>query len=359
MAYPPPTPPPTRANNTPQADNHPSDHNTIALALEDIITELGLNPSQGSANLTSLLGFVSYDGTTITFKVGATTVLTMTATAVTAGQPVALASGGITTDVILNGEGVGHRIMLGSTSPYQYFKGGDGLLHWNVDGVDIMLMNPAGGITMAGGPTLIPRTGGFLDISASAVSLYCSPGQTQLIHSGLSGSQGADLMVQNNSVRIAGTTAAETWSDRPLVVTTKAGSGQAGIGIANLAAGFQAQLYVYNQPTLAFDFRNADNTAWVPIRASAFNVSSSAATKANVRDVGPVLEAIDCLRPVFFERDGKTQLGLLAEQVADLVPELVEVDDTGHPALLSVSGLAVLALAGLAELNRRLEGVVP
>jgi hypothetical protein len=45
MAYPPTIPPNNRTNTTPQADNHPSDHNQISRALSDIVNELGSNPS--------------------------------------------------------------------------------------------------------------------------------------------------------------------------------------------------------------------------------------------------------------------------------------------------------------------------
>jgi hypothetical protein len=50
MAYPPTVPPANRSNTTPQADNHPSDHNGISSALSAIVNELGSNPSgpQGS-----------------------------------------------------------------------------------------------------------------------------------------------------------------------------------------------------------------------------------------------------------------------------------------------------------------------
>lgn len=370
MSYPPTPPPSNRANNTPMVDNHPMDHDTLSLNISDLIAELGPKPAGfDGLDLTGRLAWFTYkadlSGVVMSvpnvpgqagfvFRNGTTPIFTVSPTAATFTTPVALAAGGISTDVILNGEGVGHRLMLGSASPYQYFKGGDGLLHWNVDGVDIMLMNPAGGLTLAGGPTIIPRTGGFLDISASAVSLFSAAGQTHLIHSGPSGSQGADLSVANNSVRVAGTTTAETWTDRPLVVTTKAGSGQVGIGFSNQASNLQGQLYLYNQPTLAFDFRDANNTAWLPLRASAFNVSSSARFKDGIVPLdGGALDVIDRLRPSTYFRDGHEELGLIAEEVDGVFPLAVGHDAEG-PALLDVQQLVVLALAGIAELNRKL-----
>ena len=51
MAYPPPLPPAGRVNSTPQADNHPADHNTLVAAMTDILNELGSDPSGGFANV--------------------------------------------------------------------------------------------------------------------------------------------------------------------------------------------------------------------------------------------------------------------------------------------------------------------
>jgi hypothetical protein len=51
MAYPPTVPPSTRANETPQADNHPSDHNAISRALSDIVNVLGLVPAGQAASV--------------------------------------------------------------------------------------------------------------------------------------------------------------------------------------------------------------------------------------------------------------------------------------------------------------------
>jgi hypothetical protein len=45
MPYPPTVPPSNRTDPTPQATNHPSDHNALSKALTDIINELGADPS--------------------------------------------------------------------------------------------------------------------------------------------------------------------------------------------------------------------------------------------------------------------------------------------------------------------------
>ena len=45
MAYPPPTLPTNRTNATPQQDVHAADHNAVNGAVNDIVAELGTNPS--------------------------------------------------------------------------------------------------------------------------------------------------------------------------------------------------------------------------------------------------------------------------------------------------------------------------
>jgi hypothetical protein len=49
MAYPPTVPPNNRANSTASFDNHPGDHNDIADALNDIVSELGSGPKGATA----------------------------------------------------------------------------------------------------------------------------------------------------------------------------------------------------------------------------------------------------------------------------------------------------------------------
>lgn len=48
MPYPPTVPPTTRVNSTPQADNHPLDHNQLSQAITDMVNKLGTNPVGGA-----------------------------------------------------------------------------------------------------------------------------------------------------------------------------------------------------------------------------------------------------------------------------------------------------------------------
>ena len=55
MAYPPTTPPGDRAPTTPLSGNHDGEHNQIANALDDIITELGASPKGPDASIEARL----------------------------------------------------------------------------------------------------------------------------------------------------------------------------------------------------------------------------------------------------------------------------------------------------------------
>lgn len=59
MPYPPTTPPTTRTNATAQLDAHASDHNVLAQAVKDILTELGNDPSGVYASLTARLAAIT------------------------------------------------------------------------------------------------------------------------------------------------------------------------------------------------------------------------------------------------------------------------------------------------------------
>ena len=61
MPFPPPVPPNSRTNATPQVDNHPGDHNQIADALTEIINEL----SRVSTNLQPVGSMTMWGGDTL------------------------------------------------------------------------------------------------------------------------------------------------------------------------------------------------------------------------------------------------------------------------------------------------------
>ena len=62
MAYPPTPPPNDRVNTTPMVDSHPSDHNILADAIADILTELGDNPKGSYTDVEERLDVIIAEG---------------------------------------------------------------------------------------------------------------------------------------------------------------------------------------------------------------------------------------------------------------------------------------------------------
>ena len=91
-------------------------------------------------------------------------------------------------------------------------------------------------------------------------------------------------------------------------------------------------------------------------------VSSSAKTKFDIQDLpADVTEAVSRLRPVSFRykqpfADGSTpvQFGLIAEEVEQVLPELVAYDDKGDPATVKYHVLPSLLLAEVQRLQAAL-----
>jgi hypothetical protein len=91
-------------------------------------------------------------------------------------------------------------------------------------------------------------------------------------------------------------------------------------------------------------------------------VSSSRRYKEDVHDMGNASSQLLQLRPVTFRyatpfADGgkPIQFGLIAEEVAEVFPELVVRDDEGRPETVAYQNLSVLLLNELQRLQKRVE----
>jgi hypothetical protein len=91
--------------------------------------------------------------------------------------------------------------------------------------------------------------------------------------------------------------------------------------------------------------------------------SSSRAVKQDIEDLGPLADRLLALRPVAFryrqhaatDPDTPLQFGLIAEEVAEVFPELVVYDDDGKPETIKYHLLSSLLLGELQRLDARLE----
>jgi Chaperone of endosialidase len=89
--------------------------------------------------------------------------------------------------------------------------------------------------------------------------------------------------------------------------------------------------------------------------------TSSARFKEGVRDIGIASDGLMNLRPVAFkyksdhDASGLTQYGLIAEEVAEVYPELVVYDDEGRPQAIRSQLLDPLLLSELQKQRREIE----
>jgi len=85
--------------------------------------------------------------------------------------------------------------------------------------------------------------------------------------------------------------------------------------------------------------------------------SSSVVHKDNVRDMGIDSSGIFDLTPREFEwkRDGITDFGLIAEEVHEILPEMVIYDREGAPKAVKYDQLSILLLKELSKIKREME----
>ena len=85
--------------------------------------------------------------------------------------------------------------------------------------------------------------------------------------------------------------------------------------------------------------------------------ASSIAIKENIETYSPSLEKINKLRPVRYnkKKSKKKEIGLVADELAEMFPELVEVDEKGNPAGVNYSRAVAVLLHGFKELYKEVK----
>jgi hypothetical protein len=85
--------------------------------------------------------------------------------------------------------------------------------------------------------------------------------------------------------------------------------------------------------------------------------ASSLAIKENIEDFTPRLDIINKIRPVKYnkKKESKKEIGLIAEELAELFPELVEKDKNGNPSGVNYSRAVTVLLGGFKELYKEVQ----
>lgn len=133
---------------------------------------------------------------------------------------------------------------------------------------------------------------------------------------------------------------------------------QSGSNSAELAGYSSVRIYVSSTGQL-FTFKD-NGIATAP---SSWYDSSSIRFKENILELEPsgISDSIDLLRPVSYtykeehSKNSSNQIGFIAEEVAEIIPEVVEYDEDGLPCAISYSRLSVIALSEIKSLRERLK----
>jgi hypothetical protein len=91
--------------------------------------------------------------------------------------------------------------------------------------------------------------------------------------------------------------------------------------------------------------------------AGTLTEASSLALKENIEDFTPSLDIINKIRPVKYnkKKESKKEIGLIAEELAELFPELVDRDNEGNPSGVNYSRAVTVLLGGFKELYKEIE----
>lgn len=154
------------------------------------------------------------------------------------------------------------------------------------------------------------------------------------------------------------------WNNRSILVEDDtAGASQPGIGF-HAAGNATAGILKFWGGSSTFELRNSNDTGFIPIGASAFNVSSDYRLKENVvplegatdRLLSLPVHRFNFIEDIMGHGEGVTVDGFLAHEVADVVPEAVAgtkdaVDADGNPVYQGIdqSKLVPLLTAALQE----------
>jgi hypothetical protein len=138
--------------------------------------------------------------------------------------------------------------------------------------------------------------------------------------------------------------------DKRIITVEHTGADQPAIGF-HAPSAISAGVFKYYGPGARFECRSGDDTTFVSISASAFNVSSDYRIKTEVTDFSNALQNVIALRPVNYKKDGSNarEYGLIAHEAAEHLPDLVRgekdaVQSDGNMELQTIDYMGLTAV---------------
>jgi len=88
--------------------------------------------------------------------------------------------------------------------------------------------------------------------------------------------------------------------------------------------------------------------------------SSSIAIKENIFDLNTTLDKINRVRPVKYNKKvskNKKEIGFIAEELAEIFPELVENDENGNPTSVNYTRAVTVLFDGFKQMYKELKEI--
>lgn len=152
--------------------------------------------------------------------------------------------------------------------------------------------------------------------------------------------------------------ASETWDDTHsgtgiAFYTTPTGGTAIAVGLWVLPSGA-----IQTLPTYSATVGATNRDLYIDDTGVIGYVSSSRRYKENIRDLEDI-HWLSCLRPVLFDRilGMKGEMGLVAEEVAEVNPSVVSFDDKGLPETVQYKALITPMLLAIQRLEQKVEAL--
>jgi hypothetical protein len=124
-------------------------------------------------------------------------------------------------------------------------------------------------------------------------------------------------------------------------------------------AKLRADLITNVAGTGAPNFPNGLNVSGDIVATGNVTAFSDERLKTNIRTVPAALSLVQTMRGVFFDKDGKPNVGVIAQEMEAVLPEVVHDGDYKSVAYGNIVGVLIEAIkeqqAQIDELTRRLE----
>lgn len=93
------------------------------------------------------------------------------------------------------------------------------------------------------------------------------------------------------------------------------------------------------------------------VSAANFNTTSDARLKTNIEDIASALNKVKRLRGVHFTMNGKDQVGVIAQEVEEVVPELVTDTPSGYKTVAYGNTVGLL-IEAIKEQDKKIEALM-